>query len=906
MIISEGNFLITKAYQEILIKQGNTSDLVINAYDKIDSIYYLWLKYIYKNYNELNLFELDYFKSILNTKFGINITRLAKIYLEGEFNKPIDNFEENEFYEGMGFYLKYFLNERKEFIDEDELELYLKLSKVNDQWSIPLFLKFIFFMTAEIKIIFENSDNLKYCLGWFIYTIDILEDKNNLLYFFYEKIKLHLLSKKGFSVNESKSISLIEYYTEFDKNFSIVNNLDKMMEWKSNLVGKDLGFYLSNGVTIVGMALGELGIGEDLRQVSKCFDKYAVDYSIFNYPKKISSNTTNNEVIDKIKDYIVYDTMIFNLTAEETLSFFLSYGNNVRKNRYIIGYWPWELSIFPDNLLSVFDYVDEIWAPSKFIESSLKKVTQKPVFFMGLPVEYEIDGKNNHRNLNEIFRVLTIFDGLSYPSRKNIFNSIDVFIEASKKCKNMIYIIKTMNLEKTNVYQKIKDIVKKNRNIILINECYSREDTIDLISSADCLMSIHRSEGFGRVIAEAMLLKTLVVTSNYSGNIDFSKKDNCLLVEGKLVPLKEKEYPYYKDQFWFEPSISDATKQLINAYNLVKTNNETYLLNNAYKTIKQEYNSTIMLDKYKERLNIIWNEIPKKGDYLYDSNFYKIYNQDLKNIDILDHMFKYGVQENRNLSIFSLRSNKKLEFTRNVLKKENMKILVSIHSYYFEENESLNRYLSNLRFHDYDIIVNIPENVATKEHLDYIKNTYDNLIKINISENKGRDVGGLINNLKSIELDEYDIVFILQTKKSPQNNNDYTNYWKTAMLEPILGSVKNLEETIYLLRADNNIAAVGSLEWKSTHMNDNKKFVNKLFDDLKIHNNYRNLEYLSGSMFAIKINIIKDIIENLSIDNFESATNKSKEFLFDGQLEHAVERIYGSLLKSKNQKIKWI
>src|SRR5262249_14120959 len=74
----------------------------------------------------------------------------------------------------------------------------------------------------------------------------------------------------------------------------------------------------------------------------------------------------------------------------------------------------------------------------------------------------------------------------------------------------------------------------------------------------DCLVSLHRSEGFGRFLAEAMWLGRPVIATAYSGNVDFMTSDVSCLVNYRLGPVAPHAYPFWQDPMWADPDLDEA------------------------------------------------------------------------------------------------------------------------------------------------------------------------------------------------------------------------------------------------------------------------------------------------------------------------------------------------------------
>ena len=120
-------------------------------------------------------------------------------------------------------------------------------------------------------------------------------------------------------------------------------------------------------------------------------------------------------------------------------------------------------------------------------------------------------------------------------------------------------------------------------------------------------MSLHRAEGFGRGIAEAIQLGLHVITTAYSGNMDFcqNKAPQIDLVNYQLIPVKQGEYPYYENQVWAEVDISHAAQLM---QNFVKN---TPAIKDLYPKQYPHFSAKVVGDRYNQRLNFIKNNLLK-------------------------------------------------------------------------------------------------------------------------------------------------------------------------------------------------------------------------------------------------------------------------------------------------------
>jgi glycosyltransferase involved in cell wall biosynthesis len=99
--------------------------------------------------------------------------------------------------------------------------------------------------------------------------------------------------------------------------------------------------------------------------------------------------------------------------------------------------------------------------------------------------------------------------------------------------------------------------------VVLINRSMDDNDAKNLVRVCDCFVSLHRSEGFGRGLAEAMSLGKPVIATRYSGNLDFMDDTTAHLIAHVLVPVKPGEYPFAESQEWADADSGQAAACMV-------------------------------------------------------------------------------------------------------------------------------------------------------------------------------------------------------------------------------------------------------------------------------------------------------------------------------------------------------
>ncbi|NQW94794.1 MAG: glycosyltransferase family 4 protein [Polaromonas sp.] len=328
------------------------------------------------------------------------------------------------------------------------------------------------------------------------------------------------------------------------------------------------------GLNIYGFAYGELGIGEDLRMAVECCEAAGIAYHVVNVDAG-SARQADLHLKGKVSDGTElppYNTNLFCLPAFDTVSrVFMQKGAAVFEGYRNIGWWPWELAVFPKAWKPyAFELVDEVWASSTFLEDMYKRATDKPVKLVPLAVSVARmkPYPRKHYGLPENqFLFLYIFDFNSSVARKNPMAAVQAFKEAFKPTDNTVgLVLKTMNTKQNNPeWQAFLKECQTDKRIQLITETLDRPEVLGLINACDAYVSLHRAEGFGRTLAEAMLLGKPVVATGYSGNVDFMHPDSSASVPFELKPLATNDYQWLAPEdmaVWAQPNCLQAAAKM--------------------------------------------------------------------------------------------------------------------------------------------------------------------------------------------------------------------------------------------------------------------------------------------------------------------------------------------------------
>jgi len=317
------------------------------------------------------------------------------------------------------------------------------------------------------------------------------------------------------------------------------------------------------GVNLIGYARAEMGIGESCRIAARSMDAVQVPFCIFNFVGTNSARMSDTSWAHKEVSDPVYDINIVHLNAEQMVEIYSEYGSKWFADRYTIGYWHWELPDFPDRWLTSFSLVDEVWAPSSFVANAIARKSPVPVVIVphSVKVIIETERARDYYGLpSDAFLFLCMFDLNSYRERKNPQAVIDAFRKAFRENDANVGLVLKVNGHSNNQKEmkELQQAVEDYGNIHIIAETLTRNDTNALINVADSYVSLHRSEGFGLGMAEAMYLGKPTIGTGWSGNLEFMTPFNSCLVNYRLVQLGETYGPYEAYQYWAEPDVEHA------------------------------------------------------------------------------------------------------------------------------------------------------------------------------------------------------------------------------------------------------------------------------------------------------------------------------------------------------------
>ena len=328
------------------------------------------------------------------------------------------------------------------------------------------------------------------------------------------------------------------------------------------------------GFNLIGYATSPIGLGEDLRSFAAMLDYLDIPFSIIDLPTDSSKKVS---VKFKSMTMDTYENSMFFMSAMECQNLANVHPKLFSDPKKKLGYFLWELPDFPDEYVNALKLVDHIWCPTKFVQEAFFAKSRQLILSIPLPViQAPVEKKNSKGNPDksdfrkildipkEAFVSLFMFDMRSTMNRKNPQAVVEAFTQFAKGKKDA-YLILKINRWQRDIQDNLKWL-PDSKQIKIIKETLSPAQLSELYQASDCYVSLHRSEGFGRTLVEALQHGLWLISTNYSGPADFLTEKNSELVSWQAKEVLKGEYPHNTYSTWAEPSVAEAIKKLDKLY----------------------------------------------------------------------------------------------------------------------------------------------------------------------------------------------------------------------------------------------------------------------------------------------------------------------------------------------------
>ena len=329
--------------------------------------------------------------------------------------------------------------------------------------------------------------------------------------------------------------------------------------------------YVERGILLIGPIRKTSGLGQATRLSYEILRKVEITP-----PSALAFDLDNPAPVGFASDQELVtfrnrrEINLLHLNAETVPLAYAFEQREIFASSYNIGFFFWELNMIPKCHRLALELLDEIWVSSEYNREIYSRFTQRPVINVGMAIEplpkISLIDRETLGLLPDSFVFLTTFDSFSFVERKNPLGVLNAFKSAFPLGTEKVQLVlKTQNRSRVfdpyqmELWKRICNAIKSDRRIVLINETYKYSDLIALKSACDCYVSLHRSEGWGFGMIEAMQLGRPVIATAYSGNMEFCNAATAYLVDYDLISVREDQYIFVEaGSHWADPDIEQA------------------------------------------------------------------------------------------------------------------------------------------------------------------------------------------------------------------------------------------------------------------------------------------------------------------------------------------------------------
>jgi glycosyltransferase involved in cell wall biosynthesis len=318
----------------------------------------------------------------------------------------------------------------------------------------------------------------------------------------------------------------------------------------------------SPGLNVVGWASAPTGVGEACRGSLLALEKAQIPTAVWDL-----GSSAGDDPLRGGTQGMPFDVILFHVNADMTPIISRQLPRALLTGRHRIGYWFWELSHFPLSFAESFRHLDEIWAPTRFCQEAFQAIAPVDVRWVPPCVAAPTEAPADRQALGvpaESFLFYFAFDALSIPERKNPEGLLRAFAQAVRESPRPLHLLLKVNHLESDAAlgrQLLRRIA--GLPVTLLTQPMTRAEVNSLMAACDAYVSLHRSEGLGLPLIEAMYLKRPVIATGYGGVTDFFDDSTGWVVRHSMKALEEPRGPYPAGAVWADPDPEHAAELMV-------------------------------------------------------------------------------------------------------------------------------------------------------------------------------------------------------------------------------------------------------------------------------------------------------------------------------------------------------
>lgn len=325
---------------------------------------------------------------------------------------------------------------------------------------------------------------------------------------------------------------------------------------------------LQPGVNLHAPLRDATGMGEWARSITRVLESASIAHRPLPFPSRFPTPETLADtplpaLFGSPDDRFDINLMLANADAVGNVRDWLP--GHVLADRCNIGAWIWETQSLPARFAEAARGLQAIITPSGYSAEAIRGTVDVPVHQVPCALDFQrLDAASPDRHAfglpGDLLLFGFFFDAKSVIERKNPGGLIDAFRAAFGERTDVGLVLKVNSpIHGSYDYEALK-LRAGGLNVIWIERTLPVQQTLDLMASLDVYVSLHRSEGFGLTMAEAMALGKPVIATGYSGNLEFMDAGSACLVDHAVISTTRPYGPYLAGSRWAEPSIAHCAQ----------------------------------------------------------------------------------------------------------------------------------------------------------------------------------------------------------------------------------------------------------------------------------------------------------------------------------------------------------
>ena len=323
-----------------------------------------------------------------------------------------------------------------------------------------------------------------------------------------------------------------------------------------------------SGVLLIGYVEANLGLGQGFRNNIRAVELSGLPFGIYPFGKGVETRRIGSFKPDRYDLTHAYEVNVIQLVHDQLPVLLQTIDSRLTRRSYNVLSTFWELPKAPEIWGPKLAGIQEIWTPNEYVANAFREIFHGPVVVMPHAVDIG-EGPYPARDTlgmeRDRFYFMFSFDYFSSPYRKNPLGVIEAFQAAFPGGgENVGLIVKSTGepSQYPEIREKIRTAAASDPRILDIDQVLTRSKILGLIHAANAYVSLHRAEGFGLGMAEAMSFGRIVIGTDFSGNTDFLTAATGFPIPFALRQIEPHEYPWSEGQTWAEPDMKAAVSAM--------------------------------------------------------------------------------------------------------------------------------------------------------------------------------------------------------------------------------------------------------------------------------------------------------------------------------------------------------